>query len=53
VTRLSGPKIRTDLEKLMGSPNYDRWSTENKVKALERVIQGRHTEAKVKVVRSQ
>ena len=50
VARRSGPLIRRDLERLMTSPSYSRWKDDTKGRAFDKVIQGRHKEAKMKVV---
>jgi hypothetical protein len=50
ITRVSGPKIRKDLEKLMSGSSYNRWNEETKLKAFDKMIQARHKEAKMKAV---
>ena len=52
VARLSGPKLRTDLEKLTATSAYSKWSDDLKTKVVGKYIQARHKQAKVKVVRS-
>jgi hypothetical protein len=50
ITRTSGPKIRKDLEQAMLTPAYHRYNDDIKTKLLEKYIQLRHQEAKIKTV---
>lgn len=49
VARLSGPKIRADLERLMAGNSWPRWTDETRRLAFGKVIEARHTEAKATV----